>query len=237
MDKLKTPLVMIIGVILLLGGMLFFKEDEHIAKGRKRFYHFCVPCHGQKGRGDGFNAVNLDPQPRDLTDQKEVYMAKQKNKELFKVIASGGKSIGKSARMPPFGHTLSEKEIWEIVAFVRTLHSYKDETIDFKKEGFGNKRPKTVVKKINPALFQKPNRLAVLQGKNLFRNIGCLACHKVGGHGGKVGPELTYVGSRLNGPWIFRFIKNPQGVIENVKMPNFGLSEKSALKVTHFFFL
>ena len=209
-------------------------EDKHVTNGRRLFLYYCAQCHGYKGKGDGFNAVNLDPQPRGLTDKKEVYMAKQKNEHLFNVISNGGKSIEKSPRMPPFGKTLSEKERWEIIAFVRTLHSYKDEAIDFEEANFDAKRPKTVVKKISSDKFQKVNRRGTLIGKSLFKKLGCTSCHKIGDQGGKVGPELTHVGSRLNGPWIFRFIKNPQRIMKNVKMPNFGLSDDNALKLTHY---
>lgn len=235
---MKINKIIIVGIssiflLMFAGGCALF-EDKNVGEGRKLFAYYCASCHGEKGMGDGFNAVNLDPQPRDLTDKKEVYMAKQKNEHLFKVISTGGKSIEKSPRMPPFGNTISEKERWQIIAFVRTLHSYKDETIDFEKEDFDDKRPKTVVKKISSDKFKKVNRRQVLMGKSLFKKIGCIACHKLGDKGGKVGPELTHVGSRLNGPWIFRFLKSPQMIIKHVKMPNFGLNDNNALRLTHY---
>lgn len=209
-------------------------ENEHVTNGRRLFMYFCAACHGVEGRGKGYNAPYLDPQPRDLTDQKKGYMAKQKNEDLFKVISSGGKSIDKSPRMPPFGNTLSEKEIWEIIAYIRTLHSYEGETIDFENGGFETLRPETVVQEISADGFQNSDKKSVLIGKSLFKKIGCLACHTIGEQGGKVGPDLTYAGSRLRAPWVYQYLKSPQSMIENVQMPNYGLSDDSALKLTYY---
>ena len=249
MDKTKIILIVIAGIAVIVGGALFLIEDEHVAEGRKHFLYFCAACHGEKGRGDGFNSANLDPQPRDLSDGKEVYMAKQKNEDLFKVISEGGKAIDKSPMMPPFGNTLSEKEIWSIVAFIRTLHSYKGEKIDFNKE-MKTERPKFSVKKIDITMLigkKESKSLAmtvgdsesdsgtyreILNGKKVYKKTGCSACHKIGDKGGEVGPDLTRVGFRLNEQWIYQFIMNPQGLKPEVKMPNFGLNEESAISLT-----
>lgn len=206
--------------------------DENAAKGYKLFSRYCAACHGHKGKGNGFNAVNLDPPPRDMTDEKVVYMAKQKNEYLFKAISLGGKAIEKSARMPPFGKTLSEKEIWEIIAFVRTLHSYKDETINF--EGLSTKRAKIAVKEISSDKFKNIGKRDIKIGKSLFKKLGCSACHTIGDKGGKVGPELTHASTRLSNAWVYRFLKSPQGMSEDIIMPNYGLSDKNALRLTHY---
>jgi ubiquinol-cytochrome c reductase cytochrome b subunit len=38
----------------------------------------------------------------------------------------------------------------------------------------------------------------VVKGAELFHKVGCEYCHKISGYGGLRGPDLTYVGSRLN---------------------------------------
>ncbi len=209
-------------------------ENEHVTKGRNLFLYYCASCHGKKGRGDGFNSAYLDPVPRDLSDQREVYMAKQKNERLFKVITYGGKSIDKSPRMPPFGNTLSEKERWEIIAYMRTLNSYNDEVIDFENGGFSASQPKTEFKKVGLEQFKNVKKRDMLKGRGLFYKLGCLACHTVGSIGGKVGPNLTYAGTRLRGPWVYQYLKSPYSLIENVQMPNFGLSDDKALRLTYY---
>jgi mono/diheme cytochrome c family protein len=43
------------------------------------------------------------------------------NEHLFKVIKEGGPAVGKSPLMAPWGGTLSDEQIWDVVAFVRSL--------------------------------------------------------------------------------------------------------------------
>jgi mono/diheme cytochrome c family protein len=40
---------------------------------------------------------------------------------LFKVTKEGGPAVGKSPMMAPWGGTLSDEQIWDVVAFVRSL--------------------------------------------------------------------------------------------------------------------
>ena len=43
------------------------------------------------------------------------------NDHLFKVIKEGGAAIGKSSMMAPWGGPLSDDQIQDVVAFLRTL--------------------------------------------------------------------------------------------------------------------
>lgn len=223
------------GVVIIIAiTVSLLHEDKNVKEGHKLFSYYCLSCHGGKGRGDGINAKNLDPLPRDLTDSKEEYMGKLNNDHIFKVISGGGKAIDKSQNMPPYGNTLSEKEIWSIVAFVRTLHSYKGEKVDFN-QGMKTERPKFSVKKIdfNDVLTEEDmERKEIASGKKIYKKSGCSACHKIEDKGGEVGPELTNVGFRLNKDWIYHFIMNPNNIIRGVKMPNFGLNEEAGFSIT-----
>lgn len=88
-------------------------------QGRALFEYYCATCHGTAGRGDGFNSYNLDPKPRDLTDPQ--LQAERSDEDLAAVIRSGGGAAGLSTGMPPWGRTLSELEIRNLVVFVRLL--------------------------------------------------------------------------------------------------------------------
>lgn len=87
--------------------------------GKITFTHYCKTCHGESGAGDGFNAYNLDPRPRDLSDPK--FQAKKTDAELADAIRRGGAGVGLSALMPPWGHTLSERQVDQVVLYLRTL--------------------------------------------------------------------------------------------------------------------
>jgi cytochrome c1 len=72
-------------------------------------------------------------------------------------------------------------------------------------------------------------------GKRLYLNkYGCNGCHSLAGEGGKVGPALDRAGFRLNGTWIYRWVKNPQSMKPETRMPALGLSDADAKAVTMY---
>lgn len=87
--------------------------------GREVFRWYCQNCHGETGAGDGFNAFNLDPHPRDLSDP--AFQKKKSDADLTDVVRRGGAGVGLSPLMPPWGRTLSPQEIADVVLFVRSL--------------------------------------------------------------------------------------------------------------------
>jgi len=59
-------------------------------------------------------------------------------------------------------------------------------------------------------------------GEALYRSLGCSGCHTIGGVGGKVGPDLTMVGSRRSEEWIEQQVRNPRSHFPNSTiMPSF----------------
>jgi mono/diheme cytochrome c family protein len=72
-------------------------------------------------------------------------------------------------------------------------------------------------------------------GKRLYVNkYGCNGCHRIGEEGGKVGPALDRAGFRLNGTWIYRWVRNPQVMKPETRMPALGLNDADAKAVTHY---
>lgn len=239
-------LSIIVGMTL-VGGMAsctLFK-DPLVAEGKKTYGYYCTHCHGEKGNGDGFNAVNVDPKPRDHTDGGEPYMAGRTNEELYEAVAMGGRAIGKSPNMPPWGGVLSEKEIWSLVAYMRTLHKHDKPkvvvpaTAKMERQKFPYSRKKTieipaeVADDGTPVDPEAVKAKLIQTGERLFeKKYGCNGCHAIGGVGGKVGPSLSRVGFRLREAYIFNWIKNPQAIKPDTKMPNFQLRDQDALAIT-----
>ncbi|MFQ5503548.1 MAG: c-type cytochrome [Planctomycetota bacterium] len=91
------------------------------AIGARLYGHYCVMCHGADGSGGGFNAVNLETKPANHTDDRR--MSKTDDRLLHGVITRGGMKTGRSFLMPPWGGTFAEREIWDLVAYLRTLHT------------------------------------------------------------------------------------------------------------------
>ncbi len=92
---------------------------DALARGGKVYRHYCLICHGEEGRGDGFNSYNIEPTPRDLTD--EAFWQQTTDERTYYTVSQGGGSVGKSVMMPAWGHTLTERQIRDVITFVRAL--------------------------------------------------------------------------------------------------------------------
>jgi mono/diheme cytochrome c family protein len=88
-------------------------------QGKYVYAKYCAVCHGNEGKADGFNTYNLDPKPRDLTEQH--YLSEFSDERLIQIISSGGRGTNKSPSMPPYGWTLGKNDIAYVAAFVRTF--------------------------------------------------------------------------------------------------------------------
>ena len=86
-----------------------------IAEGGPLYKTHCQNCHGATGLGNGNLAYALQPSPALL-----AYMVQQPvavDQYLLWSIAEGGEQFGTA--MPGFKNRLSEKQIWQIVAYLR----------------------------------------------------------------------------------------------------------------------
>jgi len=94
-------------------------------KGKEKYMENmrCSACHGESGKGDGPAAVALNPKPRNYTDCS--VMGKRSDAELFKVIKQGGQGKDVEPKLSPlmvaFESQLSDKEIWDVIAFIRSI--------------------------------------------------------------------------------------------------------------------
>ncbi|MDP2695808.1 MAG: c-type cytochrome [bacterium] len=85
---------------------------ESISNGRSAFMKECMSCHGEKGRGDGPAAKDLEKKPGDLTDKS---LLDQTDGGLFWKITTG------RTPMPSFRSILTDEQRWHVVNFVRAL--------------------------------------------------------------------------------------------------------------------
>ncbi|MDD8018156.1 MAG: c-type cytochrome [Bacteroidota bacterium] len=88
-------------------------------EGKFFYTKYCLVCHGSEGKGDGFNAFNLNPRPKDFTEKQ--YMQALTDEKLIETVSQGGRGVNKSPSMPSWGGRLSKDEILYVVAYVRTF--------------------------------------------------------------------------------------------------------------------
>jgi mono/diheme cytochrome c family protein len=117
--KRTHEMIIIVVLCAVVLGTVLVAHAADAEQGKKLYGQFCVTCHGESGKGDGAAAAALNPKPRDHTDKE--YMSKMSDDDMLKVIKNGGASVGKSPLMPPWGASLKDDQIQDIIAYVRTL--------------------------------------------------------------------------------------------------------------------
>jgi cytochrome c oxidase cbb3-type subunit III len=109
--------------LMLQGSGIVWAQNQ--SEGRKLYASYCSTCHGEKGKGDGPAASALPVKPADHTNGS--IMNQLSDKFLLDIVSKGGVAVGKSAMMPAWGGQLNEKQIRDIIAYLRSIAdpSYK----------------------------------------------------------------------------------------------------------------
>lgn len=105
--------------IVSLSASAFAEGDK--AKGADLYKKNCAGCHGLTGAGDGAAASSLKPKPASFVNKDAVNslgkkVSEQTDEELATTISKGRKKTA----MPAF-KKLSEQEVKDLVAYVRSL--------------------------------------------------------------------------------------------------------------------
>ncbi len=124
--------------------------------------------------------------------------------------------------------TLPEEE-----AFLVASEKYEKAKAAF--ENFSKRPKKTQIPRPDLSISEEERAKQAELGKRLYTDkYGCNGCHSLNDVGGLVGPALDRAGFRLNGTWIYRWIRNPQSIKKHTRMPNLGISEPDALALTYY---
>lgn len=90
-------------------------SSQEPAPPQTLFERHCMTCHGVQGRGDGPMGEALMPPPPDLTDQTT---RDKSDAELLQILRDGSSSTA----MPPFKYRLTEQQLRDLVAYIRSLN-------------------------------------------------------------------------------------------------------------------
>jgi len=181
---------------------------EQLATAGDQLYHGaggCTACHGL-----GTRAPNL------LTDEKgqgpigarcgKREAGKDCKAYIYESLTSPKAYVvqGYEPIMPEMGRILSPQQIWALVAFLESQGG----TVDVSASD------------VPPAASSASSGAPASSGAGgiangstdpmtIIRGAGCTGCHTVNGEGGKIGPDLTHVGSRLSANLIRESILLP----------------------------
>ena len=106
--------------VLLAWGSSALAERGNDANGKKLYLTYCFTCHGKEGKGDGYAASYQPVKPRNLTN--DAYMSTRTDQQLFGAISGGSTAFHGPMVMPVWWLSLTEQQLWDLMAYVRTLH-------------------------------------------------------------------------------------------------------------------
>lgn len=91
--------------------------DATVFRGSLVFLNYCVTCHGPNADGQGRAAKLYDPRPANLrmSDKTGDYMKL--------IIRKGGGAMGRSQYMPPWGEELTDEQIDDVTAYLRSINA------------------------------------------------------------------------------------------------------------------
>ena len=182
---------------------------EQLATAGDQLYHGaggCTACHGL-----GTRAPNL------LTDEKgqgpigsrcgKREAGKDCKAYIYESLTSPKAYVvqGYEPIMPEMGRILSPQQIWALVAFLESNGG----TVDVSATDIPAAPAASAAG--SPAAASASAGIAggSADPMTIIRGAGCTGCHTVNGEGGKIGPDLTHVGSRLSANLIRESILLP----------------------------
>ncbi len=199
----------------------------------------CLKCHGNQEFVN--NAPKLDRGRELMVTRGCVGCHKVKNLEgLTKAGPSLIRVKGK------LNQQFVEKWVWDPKSFnpAARMPSFFQQTNNSDEEGLA--KTKAELHSIVQYLYEhssgySPNESApagsVANGKKVFKEIGCLACHgidDVTSHHADFAPDLSGTGSKLSAAFVYTWIKNPRHFNPDTRMPVMRLTNQEAADVTAY---
>jgi len=94
-----------------------------------------------------------------------------------------------------------------------------------------------VPRALRPREERVPVELPAGEAGAVFSRYRCLTCHRIGGRGGTLAPDLTAEGSKVNEGWLRRFLQTPYAIrpFLRERMPRFNMPEEEAVLLAGYF--
>ena len=171
------------------------KLTDEVVQGKRVWHkHNCNDCHTILGIGGYYSP-----------DVTKAYSTK--GETWLRAFLKNPESPDPQRRKMP-NQNLSDDEIKKLIVFLKWV-----DAIDTNE---WPPKPITVAKTTGVALEETTRTLL---GKNLYNQNRCDLCHRIGGQGGVIGPDLSKVGSKYDTQWLVKQIKDPKSHNPTTQMP------------------
>ena len=217
-----------------LGSMTM---DRFIALGDKIFNGrgTCTLCHNAVGgRAPMLNTVAAvapermaDPRYEGDADTLEAYLYESMVKPSAYVVAGFGKAGSSDTESPmpdasSGGIALSEAELRAVIAYLQDLGG-ADVTVEIP----GDATTEVPTAEPQAAAPSGDPRAPFASADAIMAQLACIACHKVAGQGGEIGPDLSNIGASKDREYLRRAILDPgadvaEGYPPGMMPPNYG---------------
>ena len=107
----------LVGLVLLAAPAAAAQGDPKA--GRELYNKWCSSCHGVGGKGNGPVSASLPVKPGNHSDGTRMNVLT--DTYLFAIVKQGGPAVQKSQMMPPWGTQLKDQQIWDVIAYMRSL--------------------------------------------------------------------------------------------------------------------
>ncbi|HMA38125.1 MAG TPA: c-type cytochrome [Chloroflexia bacterium] len=200
-------------------------RDEAITAGKKVFAVYCVQCHGPKGEGCIGPALNRVTWRAEIDGVANPAFDPDSHDLIYKTVERGRASNQPDEQMPAWstteGGSLNNQDIEHLITFIQ--YGNWDQVLENAASAVGQDKdlPDYSAKGFNNGQ-NDPAKLAQVKSTMLAK--GCLNCHTVGAVGGKIGADLTDVGSRRTADWLRRWIKDPSQMPAAERGPNLWIA-------------
>jgi len=212
--------LVVLACALFIAGPAAAKPGD-VARGKDIYDHRCAVCHGAEGDGAGAAKDLLNPPPRDFSSGNYKIKTSSfedmvpNDEDVFRMIRDGMPGTA----MPGWKDLLVERDIWDLVAYVKTFAKY-DKPPD-KQVDYGTKIASSAD--------------SIAKGKKLFEDGDrCVECHGKSGKGSASKRLKGDAGERtwprnLTKAWTFRGGSKPEDIfaristgIAGTEMPSFA---------------
>jgi len=217
-----------------LGSMTM---DRFIALGDRIFNGkgTCTLCHNAVGgRAPMLDTVvavaperMADPRYKGDADTLETYLYESMVKPSAYVVAGFGKAGSSDTESPmpdasSGGIALSDAELKAVIAYLQDLGG-ADVTVEIPSDAAAEEP----AAEPQEAAASGAPRAPLTSADAVMAKLACVACHKVAGQGGELGPDLSSIGAGRDREYLRRAILAPgadvaEGYPPGIMPPNYG---------------